>query len=105
MSTCFLTISILFIFFGASLGRNGNSIKNDESMYSCSRNLNINYYVSKNNKNSSCEEVQYRGVPRIIQLTQKHPHCDHESNSEGKTKLFILSFLYLQNSRDLILQI
>ncbi|OXU27741.1 hypothetical protein TSAR_003160 [Trichomalopsis sarcophagae] len=73
----------LFIYCASACsGRNGNSIADDKSKYSCSRSLKLSSYVSKNNRNSSCEEAEDRGVPRIVRWSQEGTRCPFEARDK-----------------------
>ena len=77
VSLILIFVQILLI-FNYCLARYGKSTEDDKTKYSCSRNLHFSSYVSRNNKNSSCEEIENRGIPKIFQWFKK-PECTSES--------------------------
>ncbi|XP_016839853.1 procollagen-lysine,2-oxoglutarate 5-dioxygenase isoform X1 [Nasonia vitripennis] len=84
----------LFIYCASACsGRNGNSIADDKSKYSCSRNLKLSSYVSKNNRNSSCEEAEAedRGVPRIVRWSQEGASCPFEARDKDDALVFTVA--------------
>lgn len=75
-----------------------NYVEDDVSKYSCSRDLKLSSYVSRNNKNSSCEEKMYRGPPKIVQWTGgESQHCHREISADGKIFKLIYSVGFFTN--------
>ncbi|XP_058805579.1 procollagen-lysine,2-oxoglutarate 5-dioxygenase isoform X2 [Phymastichus coffea] len=60
---------------GCDADRDGKSVADDLTQYSCSRDLKLGSYVSRNNKNSSCEQVHDRGPPRTARKPKDHSQC------------------------------
>lgn len=79
-ATFFILVLSLFYAFA---DRDGKSLVDDLTQYSCSRNLKLSSYVSRNNKNSSCEQLDHRGAPGLVQPIKDQSQCYCRSDNQG----------------------